>query len=189
MKNIFVIVSLAFLLSACSALKVDVDYDSSYNFTSKTKYAILHNVREDENSLINERIQRAIKAQLDAKGYEEVPKENADLIFVFHVNVMQRSDIRSDYQMIGYNNYGYGGAWGYRGFGGYSRTPVLVEKPSVYRWKEGRLVIDALNTKSKKIVWRGIVKDELSNGSSSSEEKTKYINSVVGKLFKKFPKD
>jgi hypothetical protein len=189
MKNILMSISLAFLMSACSTLKVDVDYDSSYNFTDKIKYAIVHNSKEGDNTLVNDRIQKAIETQLDAKNYEEVAKDKADLVFVFHVNVMQRSDIRSDYEMIGYRSYGYGGAWGYRGFGGYSRTPVLVEKPSLYRWKEGRLVIDALNTKSKKIVWRGIVKDELSDGSSSAEEKTKYINSVVGKLFKKFPKD
>ena len=180
--------SLIFILSGCSTLVVDVDYDSSYSFKTNTNYAVVYNPKESDDTLISDRIQRAIKAQLDAKGYEEVTKDRADLVFVFHVNVMQRSDLRTDYEMVGYGGYGYGGAWGYGGFGGYRTGTMLVEKPSIYRWKEGKLVVDALNTKSKKIVWRGILKDELSNKSSSAEDKTEYINSIIKKLFKSFPK-
>jgi len=188
MKNILVIISLVFLFSGCSALKVDVDYDSSYNFNNKTKYAIVHNAKESDNTLVSDRITKAIKAQLNKKNYVQVGKNEADLVFVFHVNVTQRSDIRTDYEMVGYSGYGYGGAWGYGGFGGYGGGTMMVERPSVYRWKEGRLVIDALNTQNKKIVWRGIVTDELNDDSSSVKEKTEYINKVVAKVMKNFPR-
>jgi len=189
MKNIFATLCLVLFLGGCSTLKVDVDYDANYDFKNKTEYAIVYNPKESDNTLVTDRIKEAIKTQLDAKNYVEVEKSQADLIFVFHVNVTQRSDIRTDYERIGYSGYGYGGAWGYRGFGGYGGGTMIVERPSVYRWKEGRLVIDALNKKSKKIVWRGIVKDELSSKSSTVQEKKQYINSVVKKLFKQFPKN
>ena len=184
-KQIFYILPILFLLSGCSTLKVDVDYDSSYNFSNKTKYAVVHSLKESEDSLTNNRISKAIKKSLNASAYTEVSKENADLVFVFHVNVMNMSDLRTDYEVVGYGGYGYNPGWGYGGWG-YGST-VVVPRSTTYRWQEGKLIIDAMNPKTQKIVWRGIVKDELSRGSSSQEEKTEYINKVVTKLMKEFP--
>jgi len=172
------------LLSGCSTLKIDVDHDASFSFDTKKTYAIVHSDRESDNTLVNDRIHNAIKNSLNLQGYKEVSKEKAQLIFVFHVNVMQRSDIRTDYQMIGYPGYGYG--FGYGGYG-YGPGTAMIATPSTYRWQEGRLVIDALNPKNKKIVWRGTVTDELSRNSTTTEEKTEYLNSVVSKVMKKFP--
>jgi hypothetical protein len=171
------------LLSACSTLKVDVDYDTSYPFKDKTKYTVLHNSKDDTNSLVNDRIYTAISNSLNKAGYKEVDKSKADLVFVFHVNVMNRSDIRADYQMVGYPGYSYGfGRGGY----GYGPGTTMVAVPSTYRWREGKLVIDALNPKTKKIVWRGTVTDELTRNSTTVEEKTNYLNSIVAKVMQKF---
>jgi len=188
-KQILSILTMLFLFSGCSTLKVDVDYDSSYNFNNKTKYAVVHSLKESEDSLTNNRIAEAIKKSLNNNNYKEVSKEDADLIFVYHVNVINKSDIRTDYQVIGYSGYGYGPGWGYGrygGFGGYGST-VVIPRSSTYKWQEGKLIIDAMNAKNQKIVWRGIAKDELSNGNSSHEEKVEYINKVVKKLMKDFP--
>ncbi|MEA2072034.1 MAG: DUF4136 domain-containing protein [Campylobacterota bacterium] len=186
MKKIFLIITLLFVVSGCSTLKVNVDYDTEYDFTNQTKYAIVHSSKEGSNTLMNDRVKNAIRASLEKKSYREVSEKEAELVFVFHVNVQQMSDIRSDYQMVGYSGYGYG-----RGFGGYGRGygTVMVERPSTYRWLEGSLVIDALNPKTNKIVWRGSANDELSRDSSTPDEKTKYINEVVSKVMQKFPKN
>ncbi len=182
MKVITLIVSMVFLFSACSTLQVDTDFDSKYNFKDKTKYTIVHNAKEGDNTLINDRIKESLRESLNAKKYEEVSKEEADLVFVFHVNVTNRSDIRTDYQRVGYSGYGYG----YNGYGGYGTHVIAV--PTTYQWREGRLVVDALNPKTKKIVWRGIVSDELTRSSLTSKEKTDYIDKVISKLMQKFPR-
>jgi len=170
----------------CSTLKVDIDYDTAYDFEGKTKYAIAHNDRESDNSLVIDRVKSAIQESLSKHSFEEVSKDKADLIFVYHVNVTQRSDIRTDYERVGYGSYGYG--FGYGGYGGGYGTRI-VAVPSTYRWTEGRLIIDALNPKTNKIVWRGVVSDELTRSETTPDEKTKYINDVVTKLLKKFPKN
>jgi hypothetical protein len=186
MKNIIITLLIALFVSGCSTLKIDVDHDSSFAFNTKRTYAVVHNVREGDNTLVNDRIDSAIKSYLNKEGYTEVSKEKADLIFVFHVNVMNRSDIRTDYQMIGYPGYRYG--FGYGGYGyGYAPGTTMIATPSTYRWKEGKLVIDALNPLNKKIVWRGTVSDELTRKSTTTQEKTEYINSIVTKVMKKFP--
>ena len=187
MKYILTLMVILLSFSGCSTLKVDVDYDTSYNFENKTKYTVVHHNKEGENTLTNDRITNAIKASLNANNYKEVLQEEADLIFVFHVNVINMSDIRTDYDVIGYSGYGYNPGWGYNRGYGYGGTTVVVPRSTTYKWKEGKLIIDALNPKTKKIVWRAIAKDELSNGSTTQEEKTEYINKVVSKLMKEFP--
>ena len=182
MRKFLIYLTLLFILNGCSTLQVAVDYDPSFSFQTKKSYAVVHNNKESDNTLISDRVQKAIKVSLNTKGYKEVSQESASLIFVFHVNVMNRSDIRTDYQMVGYNGYRYG-------FGGYGYGPgtAVIATPSTYRWKEGKLVIDALNPQTKKIVWRGTVKDELGRKNTTPEEKTAYINSVVSKVMQKFP--
>jgi len=177
LKIIFFISLLLF--SGCSTLKVSVDYDPEYSFEGKTDYAVVHSNREGENTLANDRIKKALIESLNAKMYKEVAKEEADLVFVFHSDVKDKTDIQTDYQMVGYGGYGFA-----RGFGG-----GMVATTSAYNYTEGTLVIDALNPKTEKIVWRGIAKDELSSSLSSPTEKTLYIRSVVFKLMQNFPRE
>ena len=188
MRKIILLISLMFLFVGCSTMKVDIDYDSAYNFDDKSSYAVVHKNREGENSLTNDRIVNAIKSSLNKKKYREVSQDNADLIFVFHANVRNRSDIRSDYERIGYGGYGYGYGGGFGGYGRAYGTRV-ISVPSTYSWIEGKLIIDAMNPKTKKIVWRGVISDELSRNESTPQEKTAFINKVVDKLMKKFPKN
>ncbi len=176
MKKILLVLAAIFLLTGCSTLSVDVDYDTSYDFNKKTNYTVAHSDRVGSNSLIDDRITAAIKESLDAKTYTEVAKEKADLVFVFHVNVQDKSDVTMDYQMIGYGGYGFGG-----GFGG------MIATPTTYNYTEGKLIIDALNPKTNKIVWRGIASDELSQNTTTPQEKTQKINEVVSQLMSKFP--
>jgi len=42
---------------------------------------------------------------------------------------------------------------------------VIVSYIVTFRWKEEQLIIDAYNPKRNKIVWEGIVKDEILNSS------------------------
>jgi len=115
-------------------------------------------------------------SSLNTKNYTEVSKEKADLVFVFHTDVQDKTDIQNDYQMIGYGGYGFT-----RGFGG-----GMVATTNAYNYTEGTLVVDAINPKTQKIVWRGIAKDELS-AKDTPQEKTEYINHVVSKIIEKFP--
>ena len=178
MKRILMFVAMLLALSGCSTMQVDVDYDTAYNFDGKTKYSVAHSNKTGEDSLTNDRIIEALKKTLNAKAYTNVSKEEADLIFVFHVNVEDKTDIYTDYQMVGYGGFGYG-----RGFGG-----GMIATPSTYKYTEGKLVMDALNPKTRKIVWRGIISDELDSNAKTPEEKIIYINAVIEKLMENFPR-
>ncbi len=178
MKNIWILLAILLAYSGCSTVKVDVDYDTAYSFKGKGKYSIVHNNQRGEDTLTNDRIIEALKSTLNAKSYVNVPKDEADLIFVFHVNVADKTDIRTDYQMVGYGGFGYR-----RSFGG-----GMIATPSTYKYTEGKLVVDVLNPKTHKILWRGIVSDELSRNAQTPEQKSAYINSIITKLIANFPR-
>jgi len=176
-KVLFVFV-LAFF-SGCSQLDVRVDYDPEYIVKEPLNYAIVHHNKKGADTLTADRVIKALHIALDTKGYKAVTKESAELIFVFHTNVQDKSDIQTDYQMVGYGAFGYG-----RGFGG-----GMIATTNTYNYTEGTLVVDALNPKTQKIVWRGIAKDELKNIDVSPEKKSAYITKVVAKLMEKFPRE
>jgi len=177
-KKVLLILGFVFL-SGCSQLDIKIDYDPEYVFDGKDDYTIVHKSKKGEDTLTQDRVQNAIKTALNAKGYKEVEKHKAELIFVFHTNVQDKSDIQTDYQTMGFGGFGFA-----RGFGG-----GVVATTSTYNYTEGTLVVDALNPKTQKILWRGIAKDELGSGSYTPEEKTAYINKVVAKLFESFPRE
>ena len=62
----------AFLLSlvivGCSTLEVNVDYDDAFDFSAIKSFKVVHNVREGENTLVNDRITAAIESELEKKG-------------------------------------------------------------------------------------------------------------------------
>ncbi|MEA1892700.1 MAG: DUF4136 domain-containing protein [Campylobacterota bacterium] len=172
MKKLFFILSITLLFNACSTLKVNVDYDTSYDFANLKSFAIVYRAKSGENTLNNDRITDAIEQNLNLKNYEKNSKDKADLIFTFHTNVENKTDISSNYQMAGFGRYRYGGA--------------MISTPTTYSYNEGTLIIDALDPKTKKVVWRTIATDELDN-KSTPDERTKYLNEIVGTMMKDFP--
>jgi hypothetical protein len=169
MKYIFITL-LTFFLSACSTLTTNVDYDTHYDFTDTHTFAVVHKAKEGENTLTNERIEKAIINVLQAKGFTQTDRKDADLIFLYHTNVQNKTDIYTDYQMVGYGRYG----------------GVVISTPRAYNYDEGKLIIDAYDAKLNKIVYRAVAVDELPEKKSPQERET-YIKEVVTKTLKTFP--
>ena len=172
MKNIIFTVIATLLLSACSSLRVSVDYDTEFDFTSPKSFAVVHHNKEGEDTLFNDRLIKALVADLGAKSYENAEKSAADLVFVFHTNVESKIDIDTDYTMVGYRSYVYGGH--------------MMATTRTHQYQEGTLIIDALNPKDNKIVWRGVATDVLKTHKNPAE-RVKYINNVIKETMKDFP--
>ncbi len=157
----------------CSSLRVNVDYDPDFDFRIPKSFVIAHYNKEGEDTLFNDRLIRALEADLQSKGYMKSSKEEADLIVTFHTNVENKVSIDTDYQMIGYAGYRYGGG--------------MVATTRTYNYQKGTLIIDLLNPKDEKIVWRGIATDILKEH-KTPQKRTEYINTVVEKTMADFPR-
>lgn len=164
------------LMTGCSTLSVNVDYDESFDFSKAQKFTVLHEYKVSENSLQNDRIIQALKNNLIAKNYTNATEDTADLIFVFYTDVKDKTQINQDNYRIGF------------GFGSRHSGMMMSTSggTSTYKYTEGTLVVDALHPKTKKIVWRAIATKELGE-KSTPREKTEAINKIINKVMEKFP--
>ena len=173
MKKIIILLTSLLLFIGCSTLNVSVDYDDSFNFNKQKSFVVKHKSKDGEDTLTNDRIISSLEADLELKNYKKVSLEEADLIFVFHLNIENKSDIQTTYQMMGFGRYRYGGA--------------TISTTNTYNYTEGTLIVDALNPKNKKIVWRATATAELKE-KKTPKERTQYVNKIIKKLMSSFPK-
>ena len=176
-RRVFLIAALIGLLTGCSSLQVSTDYNPDYDFSRLKKVAILYpKSNDDVISLAQQRFARAIRDVMRHKGFEVTDKAHADFYMLFHLNVTQKRQVVTDYEMVGlypYRPYFYG-------YG----VAVPVERE--YTWTEGKFIIDAVDPHGNKIFWRGIATDRL-HDFKTPEERMAYIKKVVADVLKNFP--
>lgn len=166
------------LLAGCSTVETKADWDTGVDFGQYKTFSIIP-AKEVQNPMVRQRVESAIVATLAEKGLAKAG-EDADLLVGAYGSVSSQTQIDS-YGYGGYG-YGYGGAWahGYWG-GGMGMTTTTVREVPV-----GTLVIDLVDAKAKKLVWRGTASSVIS-GSSSPEQMQQKINGAVDKMFYKYP--
>ena len=188
------IIALLFF-SGCSTMKITTDHDPEFAFGSVQDYTLLVQQESSIDSLTQGHITRAIQHTLDTKGYLKTSKEEADFYILFQVDVQDKQEVQTTYEAWGIQPYPY-----YHPSGKLIRPPMtpthhyidpynvnmMVGTTQTYEYQEGKLIVDAYDPKSKKVIWRGIAKDELRNF-KTAQEKIEYINKVITKLFETFP--
>jgi hypothetical protein len=171
MKMKFNLLLLSCLLWSCSSeLRVYTDFDHNVSIQRLTRYNWLQ-VSQIEarnnplylNELTDKRVKAAVNAQLREKGY--VLSDTAELIVHYHLAVENKTSVRPE--PFGYN---YGHYW-------------IENELDTYRYREGTLIVDFMDSRNCELIWRGwavsVLEDEM-----ISEE---MINKAVAEIFKKFP--
>jgi Domain of unknown function (DUF4136) len=169
LRSTFATVSLAAILLALpdplNAQQVQTDYDKTKNFADYHSY--YWTKVDGPNPLMNQRVQDAIDAQLQKKGWSK--QEGSGQVALAALGTTQtKKDLQTFYS---------GSAWGWGGLGGSSTT-------SVNEYKEGTLVVDMYDNSSHQLLWRGTAADTVSDKPEKNEKK---LDKAVEKMFEKFP--
>ena len=164
MKRYFFIILLlfGFVLMSCSSISVHTDYDQEANFSKYQTFKWMPNPgkrvsRVKQNSLLDKRIRRAVEHELEAKGYRFVQGGRTDALIVCHIGVRNKVDI---------DRYGY---WGRR--------------VHVQRYKEGSIVLDIVDAKTKELIWRGVAQGTVHYLEGDPER----VNEAVFKILEGYP--
>jgi hypothetical protein len=157
------------VLGSALAQQVKTDFDHQANFSQYKTYSWQE--VKSENSLWDARIKNAVDAQLTAKGWTKVDSGGDVGIVAIKTTQTQRT-LQTFYD-------GFGGGWRWRGFGGMGQSTTTEQD-----YKEGTLLVDLYDAKTKQLLWRGSTEDTLSNNADKNE---KNLDKGVAKMFKKFP--
>jgi len=157
-------------LVACSTVQVSTDYDPAANFAQYKTFTIMPLEQFKENPITADRIKMAITQALQAKGLSQA-SDTADLQIQVFAKLSQETQMTS--------TGGYGG-WGYRGWGGGMST-TTVQNINV-----GTLVVDLVDAKTNKPVWRGMASDTI-DPKSTGEQKQEALNYAMSQMFAKYP--
>lgn len=173
--KIFLILFFIGITVSCSIYNVRYDYDQQADFAELKTFDWM---QIPENANINsfavQRVKNAVEAELKAKGLM-MSSSNPDFLIAEHLG--KKDKVRATDWGYGYGAYGrygrYGGYWGSGEF-------------STYQYEEGTLILDFVDAKSKKLIWRGAANAEVQNV-NTPEKSEKIINAAVKKIFKKYP--
>jgi hypothetical protein len=176
MKSIVKMLGVAFLGSVLAAPSlmaqtVDIDYDHSINFLKYQTYT-LDKVHATD-PLVEQRIIVALNRDLGFKYMHQVPKGSDVTITVVEAST-DKQEYPAFYDGLGKLDWKRG--WGAGGF--------LDSSPTVDSVTPGTLIIDMYDTKTQKLVWRGVVTEPVTNSSTKNDQE---MDNGVDKLFGKFP--
>ena len=172
-KIFLVLFFIGFTVSCASIYDVKYDYDQQANFADLKTFDWM-TVPEKANidSLDVDRVKKAVSAELQAKGLM-MNSNNPDFLIAEHLGSKDKVQITNW-------GYDYGPRRGYRGgYWGPGGT-------TAYQYEEGSLILDFVDAKSKKMIWRGVAKADINNV-DTPEKKEKLINEAVQEILKNFP--
>ena len=178
-KNIlFPLFATAIIASCTPSLNIRSDYDHAVDFNTYKTYSV-YNLRTkgDVNSLNADRIVKYIRAEMEKKGYRE--DVNKPDLMINAVSVLKNKQGIS----ASGTSYGYGGL--YRPYSYWGMPSSGYATVQTYEYKDGSLIIDVVDAKTRKLVWQGSANAEMSKAPKNPDA---AISDVVGKIMETFPR-
>ncbi|HSN16789.1 MAG TPA: DUF4136 domain-containing protein [Gammaproteobacteria bacterium] len=173
------LIGLSLLLAAC-APRIYTEQDQDAKLSGYHHFAWLSPpagpVRDPilDSQILESRVHKAVSDDLRARGYDEVaPDANPDFLVTYHTSAKQTLESTGPSFSFGFVDafpHGFGAV----GF------PV---GPDVRTRSEGTLMLDVLDGRSKRLVWRGWTTELLNQDNYSDQS----VQEAVKDIFDKFP--
>jgi hypothetical protein len=183
MKTLFTfLTSLCVLcvLAGCETVSVATNHDPAAPWGRYKTYTLAPPSKGQTMSPVAEAALRdSLRTELGKHGLTEASGQKADLDIVRHVFIQQKVSVQQ------YTDWGYGyhGGWPY-GYGYYGMWPgAPMTYTDITQYHEGTMVIDFVDARTKKLVFRGVGKAVV-GGSEGNAEK---IREGVAKMVAEYP--
>lgn len=168
------LVAAAILFAGCATMGVgsfvepDADFPRYHTFGWGPADALpTGDPRLDNNSLFKDHLEGAVEKSLAAKGFTHAASGTPDLLLHYHASVTQRLQVDSADRRFGYC---------YRDC-----------QPHVVQYDEGTLVLDVVDPRTNKVVWRGWARDTLDGVLEDQALMERKIDEAVRRMMQLFP--
>jgi hypothetical protein len=123
--------------------------------------------RLDTDQFFDERVRRDVERELAARGFEKTMSGPADLLVHYHAGITQQIDARNIDHGDGYRDDD-------------DRQPYVYEA--------GTLLIDLVDARTKKLVWRGWAEGSIDGVIDNQEWMEQRIDQVVARILERLPR-
>lgn len=125
--------------------------------------------RLDKDPFFQDHVQGAVEKELAAKGFEQSTRGTPDLLIHYHANISQRIDADRTDREHGYC------------YGDDCRSGVI-------QYEAGTLVLDIVDTRTNKVIWRGWAQDSVEDVLDNRDRMERKINEAVSRMLARFPR-
>ncbi|AAU90443.1 DUF4136 domain-containing protein [Methylococcus capsulatus] len=155
----------AALLAACATIRVDTGFDKNADFSRYRTYFWLNGPASGDAS-VDRRIVELVDAALRSKGWRRAAEGKGDA--AVDVEVLTEEEERNDTYYDG---------WVLNQNLGPAQTVVTT-------FREGTLIVNVLDGRSMRPVWRGVAHEMLSGNPAENE---KLAKEAIARMFAAFP--
>lgn len=141
--------------------------------------------RLDKSSFFRDHMQGEVEKQLAARGFQGPTSRRPDLLVHYHASINQRLDVNAADRSYGYDyddRYGSGSGHRYDSCYGYDDC-----RGGVITYEQGTLVVDIVDARTKKVIWRGWAQDSLEGVIDNPDRMGKKIHEAVARMMEQFP--
>ena len=179
-RSLLLIVTGAVLaLAGCNPIYVNHDYDKDADFQSYKTFTWLTlppdatkaTSLKGPSQLEVKRILSNIKAELVAKGITESDKDG-DLLVNFYTASQEITEINKNM---------------YTGADLYASAMVGGGGATVTNVTEGTLVIDLIDARTDRLVWRGTAEAAMDESKTTQEDRYDVLDNAIAKVFENYP--
>ena len=126
--------------------------------------------RLDNNAFFNDYLQGAVEKQLVAKGYDRAAAGlKADMLLHYHASVHQKLDVYAADRRYGYCD-----------------GPECGDR--VVEYEQGTLVIDMVDARTNKLIWRGWAQDAMTGVIDNQARLEQQVDEGVTKMMLLLPR-
>ncbi len=180
MKNfpLLLLCLVTFFISACSTHS-DAVYQTNFNFSKVKNYSIYqrNSTFTNTQNLTDSRrnnIEIAIEKALEQQGFQYQDIDNADIVITYHMLNGKKDDYRDYNQAVLFRH-------------NCLKANNWYNEGSELKLKRGSIIIDLIDPKRNRSVWRSIAPLEIGDKDNSQVVNDKIQQTVV-RMFQQYPR-
>jgi hypothetical protein len=177
MRNVTIVftAAAAVALAGCATMNVSSHVERNISFSEYVTYdwgppdnLPVGDPRLDNNPFFSDYLQGAIEKKMAVKGFQRAVGGTPDLLVHYHASVNQKLDV---FEVDSRYGYCYGNC-----------------QPQVVDYELGTLVIDIVDTKTNKVVWRGWAQEAMNGIIDNQDRLEKQVDEGVTKMMLLLPR-
>lgn len=178
------IILLVGMLSGCATIETSCDFASDANFSGLKTFDWLQEEQPSigdsriDNAVTNSQIRSAVDQVLTLKGFVKSNSGQPDFFVSYQAVIEEKTDVTTINRPASFG-----------GTGGYSPSAYFAYSNSetfVTEYDEGSLCIDIVDSKTKKLIWRGVGTTTVLEKANPQKREAR-IREGVKKILSQFP--